>query len=120
MPTTLVIYTTPVLGFADFVLEVDASLQGLGAVLSQIQNGRSVVVAYASRGLSKTERRYDEKHSSRTLELLALKWAVADKFRSYLLGKPFTVWADKSPLRHLTSAKLSVTEQEMGGRIGSF
>ena len=116
--------TTPVLGFADFslpfVLEVDASLQGLGAVLSQIQDGRSVVVAYASRGLSKTEKRYDEKHSSRKLELLALKWAVADKFRSYLLGKPFTVWTDNSPLRHMTSAKLSVTEQRWVGELGAF
>ena len=116
--------TAPVLGFADFslpfTLEVDASLQGLGAVLSQVQDGRSMVIAYASRGLSRTERKYDEKHSSRKLELLALKWAVADKFRSYLLGKPFTVWTDNSPLSHLNSAKLSVTEQRWIGELGAF
>ena len=116
--------TAPVLGFADFklpfVLEVDASLQGLGAVISQVQDGQSRVIAYASRGLSKTERKYDEKHSSRKLELLALKWAVADKFRSYLLGNQFTVWTDNSPLSHLSTAKLSVTEQRWLGELGAF
>ena len=116
--------SAPVLGFADFnlpfVLEVDASLQGLGAIISQVQDGKSTVIAYASRGLSKTERKYDEKHSSRKLELLALKWAIANKFRNYLLGNHFTVWTDNSPLSHLTSAKLGVTEQRWVGELGAF
>ena len=118
--------TAPVLGFADFsqpfVVEIDASLQGLGAVLSQVQDGESKVIAYASRGLSKTERRYDneERHSSRKLELLALKWAVTEKFRSYLLGRPFTVWTDNSPLHHLSTAKLGATEQRWLGELGAF
>ena len=47
--------SAPVLGFADFsiafALETDASNKGLGAVLSQVQDGRSRVTAYASRGL---------------------------------------------------------------------
>ena len=47
--------SAPVLGYADysqpFVLETDASNDGLGAVLSQVQDGRTKVIAYASRGL---------------------------------------------------------------------
>ena len=50
---------TPILGFADytkpFILEVDASKQGLGAVLSQEQDGSRRVIAYASRRLHGSE-----------------------------------------------------------------
>ena len=51
--------TAPVLAYADFslpfILEVDASYGGLGAVLSQEQNGKVRPIAYASRGLRPTE-----------------------------------------------------------------
>jgi hypothetical protein len=42
-----------------FYLDSDASEFALGAALSQIQNGSEVVIAYASRVLSKAERNYD-------------------------------------------------------------
>ena len=42
----------------DFVLDTDASGDGLGAVLSQVSNGEERVLAYASRALSRTERKY--------------------------------------------------------------
>ena len=76
--------SAPVLGYADFskpfVLEVDASGLGLGAVLSQQQGeGQRRPVAYASRGLRPTERNMDN-YSAMKLELLALKSAVADFF----------------------------------------
>jgi hypothetical protein len=81
--------SAPVLGYPDFtkpfVLETDASFQGLGAVLSQDQVGGKVVIAYASRSLRPSERNMDN-YSSMKLELLALKWAMTGKFREYLLG----------------------------------
>ena len=53
--------SAPVLGYPDFSrhfgLETDASLQGLGAVLSQRdENGKSRVITYASRSLHPNER----------------------------------------------------------------
>lgn len=92
--------SAPVLGYADlskpFILEVDAS--GLGLVLSQEQDeGPRRPVAYASRGLQPTEQNMDN-YSAMKLELLALKWAVTDKFRDYLLGTKFTVLTDNNSL----------------------
>lgn len=52
--------TAPVLAYADFsvpfMLEIDASHSGLGAVLSQEKEGKVRPVAYASRGLGSTEK----------------------------------------------------------------
>ena len=94
--------TVPVLAFADFkkpfLLETDASIEGLGAVLSQQQDdGRYHPVAYASRGLKGGELKY---HSSK-LEFLALKWAMTEQFREYLQYQPFLVRTDNNPLTYV-------------------
>lgn len=115
--------TTPVLAYADFslpfILEVDASHAGLGAVLSQEQEGRVRPVAYASRSLRPTERNMSN-YSSMKLEFLALKWAMAEKFREYLLGNRCMVFTDNNPLSHLASAKLGATEQRWAAQLASF
>ncbi|XP_070573509.1 uncharacterized protein [Ptychodera flava] len=73
--------TAPVLGYPDFslpfVLQTDASIDGLGAVLAQTQGKHEHVIAYASRGLNPAETRYP----AHKLEFLCLKWAVTEKFR---------------------------------------
>ncbi len=114
----------PVLGYADFtrpfVLEVDASNLGLGAVLSQEQEGgQRRPLAYASRGLRPTERNMTN-YSAMKLELLALKWAVTEKFRDYLLGSKFTVFTDNNPLCYLRTAKLGAVEQRWASQLALF
>ncbi|KAJ8345313.1 hypothetical protein SKAU_G00295060 [Synaphobranchus kaupii] len=101
---------SPVLAFADptqpYVLHVDASMDGLGAVLNQEYPEGLRPVAFASRKLSASEQRYP----IHQLEFLALKWAVVDKFHDYLYGARFTVRTDNNPLTYvLTTAKLNAT-----------
>lgn len=115
--------TTPVLAYADFrnpfVLEVDASHEGLGAVLSQEQGGKLRPIAFASRSLKPSERNMSN-YSSMKPELVALKWAVTEKFREYLLGHRCTVYTDNNPLSHLATAKLGATEQRWAAELASF
>ena len=116
--------TAPILAYPDFekpfVLETDASYKGLGAVLSQEQDGKMRVIAYASRSLRGAEKNH-VRYNSLKLELLALKWAVTEKFRDYLLGTTFTVFTDNNPLRYvMTTAKLSAVEQKWVGELSRF
>ena len=115
--------TAPVLAYADFslpfILEVDASHSGLGAVLSQEQGGKVRPVAYASRGLKPTERNMSN-YSSMKLEFVALKWAMTEKFREYLLGHRCVVYTDNNPLAHLSSAKLGAAEQRWANELAAF
>ena len=87
--------TAPVLAYPDytqpFILETDASLKVLGAVLSQKgKDGEVCVIAYASRSFQPSERSMRD-YSSAKIELMALKWSVCEKFKDYLLGSKFTI-----------------------------
>lgn len=79
-------------------------------MLAQVQDGKERVIAYASRSLHASERN-DQNYSSFKLELLALKWAVTEKFKDYLWGAQFTIFTDNNPLVHLVTAILGATEQ---------
>lgn len=113
--------TAPVLGYPDyslpFILQTDASGEGLGAVLVQVQGGAERVIAFASRGLSPAETRYP----AHKLEFLALKWAVTDKFYDHLYGRKFSVLTDNNPLKYvMSSAKLDATGQRWVSRLAGF
>ena len=91
-----------VLAFADytkdFLLETDALKEGLGAVLSQKQEDRQLhPVVYGSQALTTHEKNY---HSIK-LEFLALKWAIMEHFKEYLLYQPFLVKTDNNPLTYI-------------------
>ena len=80
----------PVLGYpnlsGEFILETDASLNGLGTILSQKGKDRKIhVITYASHSLYPSERSMYS-YSSAKLELLVLTWAVMEKFQDYLIG----------------------------------
>lgn len=81
--------SSPILAYADFSLPfrlyTDASLDGLGAVLSQVQDGKERVIAYASHSSHPTERN-NQNYSSFKLECLALKSAMTEKLKDYLWG----------------------------------
>eukprot|EP00731_Ephydatia_muelleri_P034670 Em0071g11a len=78
----------------------NASATGVGAVLSQVINGHERAVAYASRALTKPERRY----CTTRQEMLALVWA-AQHFRAYLYGRSFQARTDHQSLKWLRSFK---------------
>ena len=90
--------TAPVLAYPDFtrdfVLETDASIQGLGAVLGQHQNDQKVhPVAFASRALSNAEQRY----AVTELETLAVVWSICHFH--YLYGNVVTVFTDHTAVK---------------------
>ena len=78
------------------MLDTDASLSAVGGVLSQLQDDREVVIAYASRSLRLSQRRYC---MARREMLTAV--VMCTHFRSYLRGAQFTLRTDHSSLRWL-------------------
>ena len=113
---------SPVLAFADytkdFLLETDASKEGLGAVLSQKQEDRQFhPVAYGSWALTTHEKNY---HSMK-LEFLALKWAVMEHFKEYLLYQPFLVKTDNNPLTYImTTPNLDATGHQWVSALAKY
>lgn len=92
--------TAPVLAYpvanAPIILDTDASLTGIGAVLSQVIDGQERVLGYASKALSRTERNYCVTRR----ELLAVVFFIRH-FRPYLYGREFTVRTDHASLKWL-------------------
>lgn len=59
-------------------------------------------------------------YSSMKLEFLALKRAMVERFRKYLLGHKCIVFTDNNPLSHLSTAKLGATEQRWATELAAF
>uniref|UniRef100_A0A4W5JRV3 Gypsy retrotransposon integrase-like protein 1 n=1 Tax=Hucho hucho TaxID=62062 RepID=A0A4W5JRV3_9TELE len=87
-----------------FVVEVDASEVGVGAVLSQCSasDDKMHPCAFFSHRLSPAQRNYDIGNK----ELLAVKLAL-EEWRHWLEGSgvPFIVWTDHKNLEYIRSAK---------------
>ncbi|GKD53296.1 putative reverse transcriptase domain-containing protein [Tanacetum coccineum] len=93
-------YEAPILalpkGNDDFVVNCDASLQGLGAVLMQ----KEKVIAYASRQLKP----HEENYTTHDLELGAVVFPHKI-WRHYLYGTKCTVFTDHKSLQHILHQK---------------
>ena len=93
-----------------FILETDASLKGLGAVLTQEDDeGNFRIISYASHTLKPYECSM-RNYSSAKLELLALKWAVCEKFKDYLIGSRFTILTDNNLLTYIRTSRLGAAQ----------
>ena len=113
--------SAPILAYADyeqpFIMQTDASREGLGAVLAQKQGDHERVIGYASRTLSPAEQKYP----IHKLEFKALHWAVTSKFRDYLYGNRVTAVTDNNPLTYvLDKAKLDASSQRWVSDLAVF
>ena len=73
---------------AETVIQIDASLRGLGAVL--LQDGKPV--CYASKALAEIEQRY----SNIEREALGVIWGL-ERFHYFIYGKSCTIHTDHKP-----------------------
>ena len=93
-----------------FHVFVDASDIAIGSALMQLEEPNwYMLVYYASRKLSTTERNY----STTEREALGMVYNI-NKFRHYLLGKKFTFHVDHSALLYL------VSKQELTGKLARW
>ena len=95
---------SPILAFPNnkdqFVLDCDVSLQGIGGILSQVQNNEEKAIAYASRTLNKAQQQY----CTTKRELLAVV-TFMKHFKHFLLGQKFLIRTDHAPLIWLRNFK---------------
>lgn len=87
----------------EFIIETDASGNGIGTILMQ----KGHPLAFMSRALSE---RYQQL-SVYDKEIMAIIAAV-QKWRPYLLGKHFIIKTDHQSLKYLMEQKISTPSQE--------
>lgn len=95
----------PILGAADptkgtFIISCDASLNSVGAVLSQIQDGEEITLHYWSKKLNPAQRNY----CATERELYSLVESV-QTFHHYVAGAPFIIRTDHASLQWLQTFK---------------
>jgi hypothetical protein len=90
----------------EYVLDVDASLVGAGAILQQYQDGSLRVIEYASRTFNRAERNYCVTRR----EMAALIFGLRH-FRQYLLGRRFVVRVDHMALTYYRKCREPTGQQ---------
>ena len=76
----------------------DASDYSIGAVLGQREDKKAFVIYYASKTLDSVQSNY----TTTEKEFLAVVFAL-EKFRSYIVGSPVTIFIDHAALKYLLS-----------------
>lgn len=94
----------PILAYPDFTLPfdlyVDASVEGIGMVLGQRQEGKERVIDYAGRSLNPAKRNYSVTEHKGLAVVDGIK-----RFQSYLYGRHFTIYTDHNALKWLMTLK---------------
>lgn len=108
--------TTPTLAMPDFnapfIIQTDASGEGIGAVLTQ--HGKPL--AYMSRSLGVSKQSW----STYAREMLAIVIAIRT-WRPYLLGRKFTIQTDQRSLRFLLEQRILTPEQQKwAGKLAGY
>lgn len=106
--------SAPILASPDyskaFILQCDASKQGVGAVLSQVNaEGVEVPIAYFSKKLNKAQSNYSVTEQECLAVVLSLK-----KFRAYIEGQEFQVITDHASLQWL------MRQTDLSGRLARW
>ena len=114
------ITSAPILAFPDFsqpfILTTDASTTSLGAVLSQMQNGKKHPISYYSRTLNSSESKWE----SFERELYAIVCAVKH-YKGILLNHKFEIRTDNSACTHvLTTADLKPKIARWAVQLGEY
>lgn len=107
--------STPTLALPDFahpfVIQTDASGEGIGGLLSQ----QDKPIAFLSRSLGVAKKNW----STYAREMLAIIVAIRT-WRPYILGRRFTIQTDQRSLRYLLEQQILTPEQQkwMGKLVG--
>ena len=81
-----------------FEIMCDASDYAIGAVLGQREDKKAFVIYYANKTLDSAQANY----TTTEKEFLAVVFAL-EKFRSYIVGSPVTIFTDHAALKYLLS-----------------
>ena len=97
--------TEPILRQPDmsrpFILHTDASMEAVGAALTQIDDDGN---EYSVENRSKTFKRHELNMGISEKEMGAVVFGVRE-YRHYLIGRPFTIYTDHSALTYLLNLK---------------
>ena len=83
-----------------FILTTDTSGFAIGGILSQRKIGKAKPIAYFSRSLSDTEKKYDTYEKEALVIIFCLTY-----FRPYLYKRKFTLVTDNKPLVWIQNSK---------------